>query len=104
MAAKNKDYIKPGSDAHKQLLGLREATDGDEITCEGADGTVYALQDITQFGPSATRDYLHDVLRQKVRVIDAGDKPFVIQSEKPMEPGYAPPLWVPDGQPASGIV
>jgi hypothetical protein len=55
------DYIAHGSPEHAALLGLREATDEDRIVADG-----WALEDITNWPPTATEEYLQRTLRQKV--------------------------------------
>lgn len=91
------DYVEHGSDRHAALLGLRKAEEGDEPQLEG-----WTLIDLTAFGPAARPEYKREVLRQKVSSLTS-DAPAV-QSDDPLAPGYAPPLWMPTTEPASGIV
>jgi hypothetical protein len=93
MAVKTKrpDYVEPGSARHAALLGLREATDDDEIQYDG-----WALQDVNLLGIAATDRAIREVLRQKVTSLTS--KTPVIQSDDPTAPGYAPPIWMPDDE------
>ena len=96
--AGNLDYVQHGSDKHAELIGLRKAEEGEELVVDG-----WTLADRTAWGPQATESYIKEVLRQKVAEIKAGAPPKP-QSEDPFEPNYAPPIWMPSGEPVSGIV
>ena len=78
------DYIRRGSPEHAAFLGLIE----DESSETG-----YRLADTTQFGPQVTDRYLYEVLRQKVSELHSETPP--IQSDDPLAPNYAPPMWQP---------
>lgn len=99
--AKNKptnlDYIKHGSDRHAAFLGLVKAQKDDEPQQDG-----WALADITMYGPSARPEYLRRVLAQKVSELTT--LPPEMQSDDPLAPNYAPPMWMPAGEPVSGLV
>ena len=86
---KRSDYLPHGSDKHAALIGIRKATDDDELKYKG-----WTLTDMTAFGPQTTMTYLKEVLRQKVSVIDAGAPPMP-QSEDRDEANYAPPMFNP---------
>ena len=88
------DYVERGSDQHAALLGLKRA--GDEMLQE--DG--WTFEDVTQYGPAATADFLKATLRQKVSELKSPTPP--IQSADPRLPHYAPPIWQP-GKPLSRI-
>ena len=92
------DYVKHGSDRHaEEVLGLRKAVEGDEPQLEG-----WTLVDLTAFGPTARPEYKREVLRQKVSTLMSPVPK--LQSDDPLAPNYAPPLWMPTTEPASGIV
>lgn len=93
----NPDYIAHGSDGHAAFLGLVKANEGDEPQQDG-----WMLADITMYGPSARPEYLKRVLAQKVSELTT--LPPETQSENPLAPHYAPPMWVPSGEPVSGLV
>jgi hypothetical protein len=86
---KRSDFVSHGSDKHAAMIGIRKATDDDELKFKG-----WALTDMTAFGPQTTMTYLKEVLRQKVSVIEAGAPP-VPQCEDRDEPNYAPPMFNP---------
>lgn len=81
------DYVEFGSEMHARLLGLREAVDEDTYKRADGDGRVWTLEDTTVFGPQVTKEYIVEVLRQKVSELDT--KP-VLQSTDRTKPGYAP--------------
>lgn len=83
--AGNWDYVKPGSDRHAGLLGLRKATDEDELQHGG-----WTLQDINMWGPEAKDRFIMNDIRSRVNELTS--EPPEIQSEDPGMPGYAPPL------------
>lgn len=86
MDKKITDFIAHGSEKHAAILGLipdKNAPDG------------YRLADPTAFGPQATKDYVDEVLRQKIATLKAGAPP-VPQSTDRSKPNFAPALWVPD--------
>jgi len=89
------DYVERGSDRHAMVLGLVKDP-GSEFGWKLADPTAY--------GPTATEVYLREVLRQKVS--DLNTAMPTIQSEDPLSPGFAPPMWRPVGEEdeATGIV
>jgi len=87
-AGEQRDHIAFGSPEHAEFLGLRKATDDDEIVVEG-----WALQDITAWGPAAGRDFLRGILLQKVNVLNTPPPPG--QSEDPARPNFRPTMWVP---------
>ncbi len=86
--AGNLDYVKHGSDQHASLLGLKKAEEGDAPTFEG-----WALADITLWGPAATDTFLLNILKGKVSELKS-ETPKM-QSDDPLAPNYAPPLWEP---------
>ena len=79
------DYVERGSDRHAAMLGLKKAKD-EELALEG-----WTLEDITQFGPSATKEYLTRVLEQKVNELTSPVPP--VQSRNQFEPHFAPTMW-----------
>ena len=83
------DYVERGSDEHAGLLGLRKATEDDTVTVDG-----WTFEDITQYGPTASVEFLKISLRQKVSELTS-DLPEV-QSVDPRAPHYAPPMWRPE--------
>lgn len=83
------DYIEHGSDKHAALIGIRKATDEDELKYK-----TWTLVDMTAFGPQATMTYLKEVLRQKVSVLEAGSPPLPQSTDK-FADNYAPPMFVP---------
>jgi hypothetical protein len=93
----NPDYIEHGSERHAALLGLVKAGEDDEPQHEG-----WALADVTMYGAAARPEFLLQTLKQKVSELTT--PPPVMQSEDPLAPNYAPPMWMPDGEPVSGIV
>jgi len=103
------DYIAHGSEKHVAFLGLREATPEETARAEKqeAQGEIglayqgYVLQDITAFGVTAKAEMLKAILMQKVHQLKPPPAP---QSDDPLAPNYAPPLWVPSGIPVSGVV
>lgn len=82
------DYVKHGSERHAGLLGLRKATRGEKPQIKG-----WAFEDITQFGPAASVEYLTISLQQKVNELTTPIKPS--QSKDPREPNFAPTMWQP---------
>jgi hypothetical protein len=86
--AGNLDYVPHGSDQHAGLLGLKKAGQDDEPQLDG-----WALEDMTMWGPNATDKFLMQMLKQKVNELKS--KAPKIQSENPMAPHYAPPIWKP---------
>ena len=86
--AGNLDYVPHGSDQHAGYLGLRKAEKDDEPQRDG-----WALADMTMWGPNATDKFLAQMLRQKVNELHS--KAPETQSEDPLAPGYAPPIWRP---------
>lgn len=83
------DYVERGSDEHAAMLGLRKSTDEDgEYVIDG-----WTLEDITNFPPSVTPEYLKRMLRQKHNELTS--EPPVIQSVDPRKPHYAPTMWDP---------
>jgi len=93
----NPDYIEHGSDRHAAHLGLVKAGKDDEPQQDG-----WALADITMYGAAARPEYLRRVLAQFVAELTT--LPPEVQSEDPLAPGYAPPMWMPSGEPVSGMV
>ena len=91
------DFIPHGSERHAAFLGLRKAEKGEELQHEG-----YALRDLTLFGVGVRPMFLKSILQQKVSQLLA-EFPQT-QSDSPMLPHFAPPMWVPDDIPVSGIV
>jgi len=94
------DYIGHGSEKHKLWLGLRDATK--EEMEEGRDVDGYMLRDITIFGLHVRPEFLKTLLQQKVSQLTSPVPVF--QSMNPLAPNYAPPLWMPDGGLATGVV
>lgn len=83
------DYVPHGSAQHARILGLVEDPDSE---------LGWKLADRTAFGAAATEPFLQAVLEEKVRELTT---PMPTpQSVDPRQPGYAPPLWMPDTQPA----
>ena len=88
-AVEQTDYVKHGSDEHAALLGLKKASESDDPQVDG-----WALEDITQFGPTVTPAFLAQWLRQKVNELTMQvPEP---QSTDPRAPNFAPRLWRPD--------
>ena len=87
------DRVERGSDEHAAMLGLRKAiSDDGDYVIEG-----WALEDITNFPPSVTPEYLKRMLRQKYNELT---EPMpVMQSVDPRKPHFAPTMWRPDGTP-----
>lgn len=83
------DYVEPGSERHAEFLGLRKATDDDTFVVDG-----WTLVDLTVFGVTANPDFVRAVLAQKVSALTTPQP--VVQSEDPLAPNYAPPMWQPD--------
>lgn len=92
---KNLNYIKPGSDRHAALLGLKRNTKEEVKEREEAGFRVvkWKIEDITKFGVGVTDRYLEEVLKQKVNELEA--KPIPVQSESVWQPNYAQRLWLP---------
>ena len=83
------DYVKPGSDEHAAMLGLRKSTDEDgKFVLDG-----WALDDITNFPPHVPDEYLVRTLRGKVSELTAG--PPKTQSVDPRKAHFAPVMWDP---------
>ena len=93
----NPGAIARGSDGHAAFLGLVKAKKDDEPQLGG-----WTLADVTMWGPSATAEFLKRVLAQKVSELTA-PMPEV-QSDDPLAPNYAPPLWMPSDTPVTGMV
>jgi len=93
----NPDYVAHGSDRHAAHLGLVKAAKEDVPQMDG-----WALADITMWGPSATPEFLMQILKQKINELTIA--PIVPQSDDPLAPNYAPPMWTPYGGPVSGTV
>lgn len=90
-------YMRHGSEQHAALLGLRRAGADDVPELDG-----WTLADITAYGPAARPEFVEQVLRQKVMALNSAvPKP---QSDDPGAPDYAPPMFVPPGGGADGIV
>lgn len=82
------DYVAFGSEQHRDLLGLREATDDDPevFVFEG-----YTLVDPTQYLIMDPRgDLVRHITRQRVN--ELRNAPPTPQSEDPRKPNYAPPM------------
>ncbi len=91
------DYVEHGSDQHAGLLGLRKAAKSEKPQVEG-----WTFEDITQFGPTASVEYLAISLRQKVAELTTPIPKT--QSVDPRKAGFAPTMWDPRrGQPLSSI-
>jgi len=82
------NYIEHGSERHLEILGLRKATDDDEIQAEG-----YTFVDITAYPANARPDYLKNVIRQLLS--EWKSKHVKPQSDDPFEKNYAPPIFDP---------
>jgi len=54
------------------------------------------------YGPSARPEYLRRVLAQYVSELTT--LPPEVQSDDPLAPNYAPPMWMPSEEPVSGMV
>lgn len=80
MAEDKMRRIEHGSEDHAQLLGLRKAGKDEKYQYEG-----WTLIDITQWGPSATSDYINAQLIQRVNEFKS----------KPVVSG--PSMWTPRG-------
>ncbi len=91
------DYVEHGSDQHAGLLGLRKAAKSEKPQVEG-----WTFEDITQFGSSASVEYLAVALSQRVKELTT---PLPkMQSVDPRKPHFAPTMWDPRrGQPLSSI-
>lgn len=96
------DYVEFGSPRHVALLGLRPVEDDEEndLIETGVDGTRYTLIDRTLFGVAVRHEFLEAILKQKVNQLVGPPQP---QSLDPRAPNYAPPMWRPTQQPATGI-
>ena len=92
---KQMDYVAFGSDQHAGLLGIRKATDSDKPQVDG-----WAMEDIVSWGPTASAEFLEQMLRQKVNELTA--KMPKTQSRDPLAPHFAPIMWRP-GIPLSQI-
>ncbi len=84
----NLDYVPHGSDEQAGYLGLKKAGKDDVPQLDG-----WALTDITMWGVTATDKFLMEKLRQKVSELNS-ESPKV-QSDDPMAPHYAKPIWRP---------
>lgn len=83
------DYVEHGSDDHAALLGLRKATDEDgKLVIDG-----WTLEDITQYGPAASDEFLMRVLRQKINELTMEIPTY--QSVDPRAPNFRPTMWTP---------
>ena len=82
------DYVERGSDRHAAMMGLKKAVDGEEIAIDG-----WTFEDVTQYGPQATKDYLMTALRQKVNELTSTIPPT--QSTDPLARNFAPVMWQP---------
>lgn len=80
--------IEHGSARHLEILGLRKATDEDEIQFDG-----HTFVDITAYPANARPDYLRNVIRQLLS--EWKTKPSKPQTEDPFEKNYAPPIFNP---------
>lgn len=97
------DYVRYGSETHAQLLGLIPITvvEAEKRKKIGLPESPWELLDITKYGVSATDRYLETILLQKVSELNT--PPVNVQSEYPLDAGYAKPLWIPaDSVDASG--
>ena len=82
------DFVERGSDRHAAMLGLRRAEEGEQLAIDG-----WTLEDITQYGPAASDDFLTRVLRQQVNELTSEiPEP---QSRDPRSPNFAPVMWDP---------
>jgi hypothetical protein len=79
------DYVERGSAQHAALLGLKPAG-GEKISIDG-----WTFEDVTQYGPAATEDFLMAMLRQKVSELTSLMP--ATQSADPRLPHFAPPIW-----------
>lgn len=95
--------IEHGSPEHAAHIGIRPAKKGDdpELVIEG-----YTLTDPNPFGVIGwALEAKREFLRQKVSGFLT--KPPSVQSDDPLSPDFAPPLWLPrepDEEPVSGII
>jgi len=89
--AGNLDYVEHGSDRHAAMIGLRKADKEDTLQFHG-----WTLADMTLFGPGVLEGYVREVLRQKGVTLETGAPPTP-QSTDRSAPGYAPPMWTPNG-------
>lgn len=85
------NMVARGSDRHASMLLLRKADEHDdqELVIDG-----WTLADLTRYGPSATTRFLKRILVQKVNELKS-EIP-VMQSDDPLAPNYALPMWNPD--------
>ena len=82
------DYVEHGSDCHAGMLGLKKAGADDKPELDG-----WALEDIVSYGPTASQEFLAQLLLQKVNELRMKiPKP---QSNDPLAPHFAPTLWQP---------
>ena len=87
--AEQADYVERGSDEHAAMLGLRKATEEDgEFVIDG-----WALDGMTNYPPSVTKEWLLNTLRQKINELTS-EVPET-QSVDPRKPGFAPIMWDP---------
>ena len=86
--AKYQSYVEHGSERHLELLGLRKATDDDEIQFGG-----YAFVDVTKYPANARPDYLRNVIQQLLS--EWKTKPVKPQTEDKLGKNYAPPIFDP---------
>ncbi len=82
------DYVEHGSDRHAGMLGLKKAKTNDKPKLDG-----WALEDIVSYGPTANKEFLEQLLRQKVNELEM--KIPIPQSKDPLAPHFAPTLWQP---------
>jgi hypothetical protein len=75
------DYIEFGSEKHALFLGLKHAQEDDADQIDG-----WALADMTAYGPGARKEFLHEILRQKVNEWKSGAPPVIPD---------APEMWRP---------
>jgi len=92
MTGRDLDYVEFGSDKHAEMLRLKKAVKDDKLQREG-----WTLEDLTAWGPEAMANdmaFLREILRQKVSTLTSGPPPEP-QSDDPLAPHYAPPMWEP---------
>ncbi len=82
------DYVEHGSDRHAGMLGLKKASEEDKPQTDD-----WALEDIVSYGPTANKEFLEQLLRQKVNELTS--KIPIPQSKDPLAPHFAPTLWQP---------
>ncbi len=82
------DHVEHGSDKHAGMLGLKKASGEDKPQVDD-----WALEDIVSYGPTANKEFLEQLLRQKVNELEM--KIPTPHSKDPLGAHFAPTLWQP---------